>query len=162
MRKTLSLDLETYSDIDLAKCGVYAYVDSPNFEILLMAYSFDEDEVQIIDLASGEVMPEEVKTAVLSDDVIKTAFNANFERICLSRYFNMYLKADSWNCSAVQASMLALPPSLEGVSEVLGPVSYTHLAFCMTSVFAFLNKIIKTFSNSICGICNKFVVFRII
>lgn len=120
MRKTLSLDLETYSDIDLAKCGVYAYVDSPNFEILLMAYSFDEDEVQIIDLASGEVMPEEVKTAVLSDDVIKTAFNANFERICLSRYFNRYLKADSWNCSAVQASMLALPPSLEGVSEVLG------------------------------------------
>lgn len=120
MRKILSLDLETYSDIDLAKCGVYAYVDSPNFEILLMAYSFDEDEVQIIDLASGEVMPEEVKTAVLSDDVIKTAFNANFERICLSRYFNIYLKADSWNCSAVQASMLALPPSLEGVSEVLG------------------------------------------
>lgn len=120
MEKTLSLDLETYSDIDLVKCGVYAYVDSPNFEILLVAYCFDEDEVKIIDLASGEVMPEEVKEAVLSDDVIKTAFNANFERICLSKYFNSNLKSDSWCCTAAQASMLALPPSLEGVSEVLG------------------------------------------
>ena len=79
MEKTLSLDLETYSHIDLVKCGVYEYVDSPDFEILLMAYCFDECEVKIIDLASGEVMPEEVKEAVLSDDVIKTAFNANFE-----------------------------------------------------------------------------------
>ena len=120
MRRTLSLDLETYSDIDLVKCGVYAYVDSPKFEILLMAYSFDEGEVKIIDLELGEVMPEEVKEAVLSEDVIKTAFNANFERICLSRYFNSSLKADSWHCSAVQASMLALPLNLEGVSEVLG------------------------------------------
>lgn len=120
MRQILSLDLETYSNINLVKCGVYAYVGSPDFEILLMAYSFDEGEVKIIDLASGEVMPEEIKEAILSDDVIKTAFNANFERICLSRYFNMYLKADSWCCSAVQASMLALPHSLEGVSEVLG------------------------------------------
>ena len=120
MEKTLSLDLETYSHIDLVKCGVYAYVDSPDFEILLMAYCFDEGEVKIIDLASGEVMPEEVKEAVLNDDVIKTAFNANFERICLSKYFNKNLKSDSWRCTAVQASMLALPPSLEGVSEVLG------------------------------------------
>ena len=120
MEKTLSLDLETYSDIDLVKCGVYAYVDSPNFEILLMAYSFDESEVKIIDLELGEVIPEEVKEAVLSDDVIKTAFNANFERMCLSKYFNSNLKSDSWICTAIQASMLALPPSLEGVSEVLG------------------------------------------
>lgn len=120
MEKTLSLDLETYSDIDLVKCGVYAYADSPNFEILLMAYSFDESEVKIIDLALGEVIPEEVKEAILNEDVIKTAFNANFERICLSKYFNSNLKSDSWCCTAVQASMLALPPSLEGVSEVLG------------------------------------------
>ena len=119
MKKILSLDLETYSNIELVKCGVYAYVGSPHFEILLMAYSFDYGKVKIIDLASGEVMPEEIKDAILSDDVIKTAFNANFERICLSRYFNMYLKVDSWHCSAVQALMLGLPHSLEGVSEVL-------------------------------------------
>lgn len=120
MKKTLSLDLETYSDIDLVKCGVYAYVDSPNFEILLMAYSFGEGEVKIVDLVLGEAMPEEVKEAILSDDVIKTAFNANFERTCLSKYFNINLKVDSWYCSAIQASMLALPLSLEGVSEVIG------------------------------------------
>lgn len=120
MKNILSLDLETYSNIDLVKCGVYAYVGSPDFEILLMAYSFDHGKVKIIDLASGEVMSEEIKDAILSDDVIKTAFNANFERICLSRHFNMHLKADSWHCSAVQALMLGLPHSLEGVSEVLG------------------------------------------
>lgn len=120
MRRTLSLDLETYSDVDLVKCGVYAYVNSPNFEILLMAYCFDNEKVKIIDLALHEVIPEEVKKAILSDEVIKTAFNANFERTCLSKYFGINLKADTWCCSAVQASMLALPPSLEGVGEVLG------------------------------------------
>lgn len=120
MKKTLSLDLETYSDIDLVKCGVYAYVDSPNFKILLMAYSFDEGEVKIIDLALDEIIPEEVKQAILDKNIIKTAFNANFERVCLSKYFNINLKADSWICTAVQASILALPPSLHGVSEVLG------------------------------------------
>ena len=99
MKRTLSLDLETYSDIDLVKCGVYAYVDSPNFEILLMAYCFDEGEVKIVDLALGEAMPEEVREAILSEDVIKTAFNANFERTCLSKYFNRNLKPDSWCCS---------------------------------------------------------------
>jgi len=120
MKRTLSLDLETYSDIDLAKCGVYAYVDSPSFEILLIAYCFDDDEVKIVDLALGDVMPQEVKEAILSDDVIKTAFNANFERTCLSKYFDINLKANSWCCTAVQASMLALPLSLESVGEVLG------------------------------------------
>lgn len=120
MKRTLSLDLETYSDIDLVKCGVYAYVDSPSFEILLIAYCFDDDEVKIVDLALGDVMPQEVKEALLSDDVIKTAFNANFERTCLSKYFDINLKANSWCCSAVQTSMLALPLSLESVGEVLG------------------------------------------
>ena len=120
MRRTLSLDLETYSDVDLVKCGVYAYVNSPNFEILLMAYCFDNEKVKIIDLALHEVIPEDVKKAILSDEVMKTAFNANFERTCLSKYFGINLKADTWCCSAVQASMLALPPSLECVGEVLG------------------------------------------
>ena len=120
MRRTLSLDLETYSDVDLVKCGVYAYVNSPNFEILLMAYCFDNEKVKIIDLALHEVIPEDVKKAILSDEVMKTAFNANFERTCLNKYFGINLKADTWCCSAVQASMLALPPSLECVGEVLG------------------------------------------
>lgn len=120
MRRTLSLDLETYSDVDLVKCGVYAYVNSPNFEILLMAYCFDNEKVKIIDLALHEVIPEDVKKVILSDEVMKTAFNANFERTCLSKYFGINLKADTWCCSAVQASMLALPPSLECVGEVLG------------------------------------------
>ena len=120
MRRTLSLDLETYSDVDLVKCGVYAYVNSPNFEILLMAYSFDNEKVKIIDLALHEVIPEDVKKAILSDEVMKMAFNANFERTCLSKYFGINLKADTWCCSAVQASMLSLPPSLECVGEVLG------------------------------------------
>ncbi|MFR1377858.1 MAG: DNA polymerase [Clostridium neonatale] len=120
MRRTLSLDLETYSDVDLVKCGVYAYVNSPNFEILLMAYCFDNEKVKIIDLALREIIPKEVKEAILSDEVMKTAFNANFERTCLSKYLGINLKADTWCCSAVQASMLALPPSLEGVGEVLG------------------------------------------
>lgn len=120
MRNQLSIDIETYSDVDLVKCGVYAYVDNPAFEILLLAYSFNDDETKIIDLALGESIPDKLMDAIISDECIKTAFNANFERICLSKYLKRKLKADSWYCTAVQASMLALPLSLEGVGEVLG------------------------------------------
>jgi len=116
----LSLDLETYSDVDLIKCGVYAYADSPNFEILLCAYSFDEEETQIIDMARGEKLTGEIVEAITDPYIIKTAFNANFERICLSKYLKMQLSPKSWVCTAVQSSMLALPLSLEGVGEVLG------------------------------------------
>ena len=123
--KTLSIDIETFSDIDLGKCGVYRYTDSPNFDILLFAYSMDEGPVKLIDLASGEEMPDEIIEAILSKDTIKTAFNANFERVALMRYLsrklskNVYLDPSSWRCSEVQAAMLGLPLHLEGVARVL-------------------------------------------
>ena len=84
---TLSIDIETFSDIDLSKCGVYRYTNSPNFEILLFAYSIDEGPVELIDLASGEEIPEEIINAILSKDTIKTAFNANFERVAVMSVF---------------------------------------------------------------------------
>jgi len=120
MGHELSIDLESFSDVDLIKCGVYAYADSPAFEILLFAYSFDGGETQIIDLAQGEKFPAEVEDAIFDVSVTKTAYNANFERTCLSKYFGRYIPPESWHCSAVQAAMLALPRSLEDVGRVLG------------------------------------------
>lgn len=120
MGRELSIDLETYSDVDLIKCGVYAYADSPAFEVLLFAYSFDGEETKVIDLAQGEMLPKEVESAIFDENIIKTAFNANFERTCLSKYFSRRISPKSWHCSAVQAAMLALPRSLEDVGAVLG------------------------------------------
>jgi len=120
MGRVLEIDIETYSDVDLIKCGVYAYADSPAFEVLLFAYSYDGGETQVIDLAQGEELPEEVTEAVFDEGVVKTAFNANFERICLSKHFGRQISPESWHCSAVQAAMLALPRSLEDVGVVLG------------------------------------------
>lgn len=120
MGRILEMDIETFSDVDLIKCGVYAYADSPAFEVLLFAYSFDGGETRVIDLAQGEELPGEVAEAVFDGSVVKTAFNANFERTCLSKYFGRYLPPDSWHCSAVQAALLALPRSLEDVGAVLG------------------------------------------
>lgn len=115
----LAIDIETYSDIDLTKCGVYAYSDSPNFEILLFAYAFDDEETQVVDLASGEHLPERVFSALEDPSVTKTAFNAAFERTCLSKYLGRRLSPEGWQCTAVQSAMLALPLSLDGVGEVL-------------------------------------------
>lgn len=120
MNRILAIDIETFSDVDLIKCGVYAYADSPAFEVLLFAWSFDEEEIQIADLSQGGEIPDEVVEAILDNGVIKTAFNANFERVCLGRYLETYLPSVSWHCSAVQAAMLALPKSLEDVGVVLG------------------------------------------
>ncbi len=119
MESLLSMDIECFSDVDLIKCGVYAYADSPAFEILLFAYSFDGGETQIIDLAQGERLPAEVEEAIFDVSVTKTAYNANFERTCLSKHFGR-IPPESWHCSAVQAAMLALPRSLEDVGRVLG------------------------------------------
>ena len=122
--KTLSIDIETYSDQNLAKCGVYRYVESPVFEILLFSYSIDGSPVQIVDLACGETIPADVVAALTDDTVIKWAFNATFERICLSRYLGYptgdYLEPDSWRCSMIWAATMGLPLSLEGVGAVLG------------------------------------------
>lgn len=122
--QTLSIDLETYSDQPLAKTGVYRYVESPDFEILLFAYSLDGGSVQQIDLACGEKIPSEILSALEDETVTKWVFNANFERICLSRFLGYptgdYLKPDSWKCSMVWAAYMGLPLSLEGVGAVLG------------------------------------------
>ena len=117
-RKVLSIDLETYSDIDLAKCGVYRYVEG-DFHILLFAYAFDDEETQVIDLACGEELPEEVVNAIHDPDIIKAAWNAQFERTCLSKYFNTQLSPDSWQCSMVWAASLSLLLKLKTVAEVL-------------------------------------------
>lgn len=122
--QTLSIDLETFSSQPLQKTGVYRYVESPDFEILLFAYSVDGGPVQQIDLACGEKIPSEVLSALEDETVSKWAFNANFERICLSRYLGYptgdYLEPDSWKCSMVWAAYMGLPLSLEGAGAVLG------------------------------------------
>lgn len=118
--KKLSIAIETFSDIDLIKCGVYKYADSPAFEILLFAYSIDDGEINIIDLVNGEELPEEIAEAIKSDTVIKTAFNAQFERVCLSKHLGILLDPSSWYCTAVQAAELSLPSSLADVGAALG------------------------------------------
>ena len=122
--QTLSIDLETFSSQLLAKTGVYRYAESPDFEILLFAYSVDGGPVQQIDLACGEKIPPAILAALEDDKVTKWAFNANFERICLSRFLGYptgdYLEPDSWRCSMVWAAYMGLPLSLEGAGAVLG------------------------------------------
>lgn len=120
MDRTLAIDIETYSDVDLISCGVYKYSSSPHFEILLIAYSVDDEETVCIDVANGEEPPKEFMEMLLDDTVTKTAFNANFERICFSNYYQHSFRPEAWRCTAVQAAMLALPLSLEGVGAVLG------------------------------------------
>ena len=138
--KTLSIDIETYSDVPLQKSGVYRYCESPNFEILLFGYSADSGPVQVVDLACGEKIPADVLDALTDDAVTKWAFNASFERVCLSRYLRdlgisldpfhdkhplsqemaIFLNPESWRCSMVWAATMGLPLSLEGVGAVLG------------------------------------------
>lgn len=135
--KTLSLDLETYSDVDLGKCGVYRYAESPNFEVLLFGYAINGGEVHVIDLALGEKIPEEILNALTDDNITKWAFNASFERICLSYWLRKhypdkfssyntpedtvggYLDPSSWRCSMIWSAYMGLPLSLEGVGTVL-------------------------------------------
>lgn len=139
LMKSLSLDLETYSDVNLAKCGVYKYAESPAFEILLFGYAVDGGPVQVIDLAQGETIPEEILDVLTDDTVTKWAFNANFERVCFSRYLTdlgrrldpfydqhplsqecaRFLNPAGWKCSMVWSAYLGLPLSLEGVGAVL-------------------------------------------
>ena len=136
--KTISIDIETYSDIDLSKCGVYKYSESENFEILLFAYSINHGDVKVIDLALGETIPIEIITALTDNKIIKWAYNASFERVCLSRYISRYypgifisysidedtvnefLDPSSWRCSMIWSAYLGLPLSLAGVGSVLG------------------------------------------
>lgn len=135
--KEISIDLETYSDVDLKKCGVYRYAESDAFEILLFAYSVNNEEVQVIELVQGEDIPEEILAALTDDSIIKWAYNASFERVCLSywmkkhhpEYFKNYsidedtvgnyLDPSSWRCSRIWGAYMGLPLSLEGIGAVL-------------------------------------------
>ena len=116
---TLAIDIETYSDVSLPDCGVHRYAASEQFEILLFAYSLNDEPTQIIDLASGEKIPDKIMEYLTDDSVIKTAYNAAFERNCINRFLGLSLKPEGWRCTLVQASMLSLPLSLEGVGEAL-------------------------------------------
>ena len=122
--KNLSIDIETYSSVDLKKCGVYKYSQSDDFEILLFSYSVDGGEVELVDLANGESIPQEIIDTLTDNTITKWAFNATFERICLSRYLGLptgeYLNPVSWHCSMIWSATLGLPLSLEGVGIVLG------------------------------------------
>lgn len=138
--KTLSIDIETFSSVNLQKCGVYKYAESEDFEILLFGYAMDGGVVQVVDLACGEEIPADIIEALTDDAVIKTAFNAAFERVCLSRYLSdlgvsldpfhdkhplsqecaRYLNPASWHCTMIWSATLGLPLSLEGVGAVLG------------------------------------------
>lgn len=116
----LSIDIETYSSVNLQKAGVYKYAESPDFDILLFGYSVDGGRVQVTDLACGDKIPAEIVAALYDDSVIKWAFNAQFERVCLSNYLDTWLSPDSWHCTMVWSATLGLPLSLEGVGAVLG------------------------------------------
>lgn len=127
--KSLVLDLETFSSVNLAKCGVYVYAESPDFEILLLSYSIDGGPVQVVDMACGEQVPPEVKEAIQNPQIVKHAFNANFERVCLSFWLNrgkkkltdddFFLDPTGWHCDMVWAAYLSLPMSLEKAGVVL-------------------------------------------
>ncbi|MFR7973470.1 MAG: DNA polymerase [Lacrimispora saccharolytica] len=136
--ETISIDIETYSENDLGKCGVYKYVQHPDFDILLFGYAVDGGDVRVVDLASGKTMPEEVLAALSDETVTKWAFNSNFERVCLSEwlrrnhpeYFSSYsvpgdtvgdyLDPRGWKCSMVWSAYMGLPLSLAGAGAVLG------------------------------------------
>ncbi len=137
MIKEMSIDLETYSDVDISKCGAYKYAESDNFEILLFGVSIDSGEVQVFDLACGDTIPDDILAALSDDTVTKWAFNANFERICLSNWLrkhhpahfkgysipedpaSKYLDPASWKCTMIWSAYMGLPLSLEGVGAVL-------------------------------------------
>lgn len=122
--RNLSIDIETYSGANLGKCGVYRYSEESDFAILLFGYSVDGSAVRVVDLACGEKLPDEIRAALTDDSVTKWAFNAQFERVCLSRYLGLptgrYLDPCAWRCTMVWAATLGLPLSLEGVGAVLG------------------------------------------
>lgn len=122
--KTINIDIETFSSINISKSGVYKYVESEDFEVLLFAYSIDGGKTEIVDIANGEELSEEIIQALLDDNVIKWAFNAQFERICLSRFLKLtkgtYLNPKSWRCTMIWSAYMGLPFSLEGVGKVLG------------------------------------------
>lgn len=119
MPKIMSIDIETYSSVDLNSCGVYKYVESEDFDILLFAYAYDDMPVEVIELACGDELPRQVINNLVNKNIIKKAYNAQFERICLSKYLNKKLDPAQWHCTMAHAAMCGLPGSLSKVAEVL-------------------------------------------
>ena len=115
---TLAIDIETYSDISLTDCGVYKYVESPVFKILLFAYAFDVDPVVVVDLANGERLPEKVVSALTDENIVKTAFNAQFERVCINKYYG--IQSVNWDCTQVLAARLGFTGNLASVGIAVG------------------------------------------
>lgn len=118
--RTLSIDIETYSDVDLSKCGVYKYASSPAFEVLLFGYAADGGDVRVVDLACGEQIPDEIISTLSDVSVTKWAFNAMFERVCLSNFLGEWLEPEGWHCTMVWSATLGLPLSLESAGAALG------------------------------------------
>lgn len=116
---TLAIDIETYSSINIKTSGAYRYVEAPDFTILLFAYAFNDEEVKVINLENGESVPKEVEQALFNPNVIKTAFNANFERTCLSKYLNESMPPEQWQCTMIKALTMGLPGSLDMVGKAL-------------------------------------------
>ena len=137
MQSVLHIDLETYSSIDLGKCGVYKYTESEDFEILLFAYAFDAKPVKVIDLAQGEELPDFIKACIKSENIIKVAHNAAFERICLSRYLcdpGKYLDPKQWRCTMIHAYELGLPASLDNLGKVHNSIGSHSLNHALRSI----------------------------
>ena len=120
MRAILGIDIETYSPVPLPKTGVYRYVDTDDFEILLFSYAYDDGPVQTVDMACGEQLPENVLADLENPDVIKVAYNAQFERVCLSKYLGHWLDPHQWRCTAVMAAYLTMPARLADAAVALG------------------------------------------
>src|SRR5690625_1252239 len=118
MTRTLAIDIETYSSNDLLNVGVFKYVEAPDFEILLFAYSFDDGPVEVIDLTWDD-LPNDVLHALTDDSILKTAFNAQFEIVCISKHFGIDLDYSQWQCTMAHALLLGLPGSLAGVAKAL-------------------------------------------
>ena len=118
--KTLAIDIETYSSVSIQKCGVYAYSSSHDFEVLLFGYAWDDGPVEVIDLAQGQKLPQDVLDALCDSQILKKAFNASFARTCLAAFLGLPMPAEQWSCTAVMARELGLPGSLEMVGEVIG------------------------------------------
>ena len=119
-RTLLFCDIETFSETDLKKSGVFKYCEDPAFEIMLFGYAYNDDPIKVVDLASGEVLPERVRADLENPDVLKIAHNANFERTCLTKALGAYMRPEEWYCTAVRAATLGLPRSLAGVGDAIG------------------------------------------
>jgi DNA polymerase len=117
---TLRIDLETYSDVDLKKCGVHKYVESPNFQVMLFGFKYGSGQAHVVDLMAGEEIPPHILAAIDDPAILKTAYNAAFELACLNKHFGRTLDVKQWRCTSVHALYLGMPGNLADVGRVVG------------------------------------------